>query len=204
MVFTKWVGLLVLMTGCAKQPDCVEFPVVYEAWGSACASLSATEDKGFIHIDLNDGFKLIWTSLSLYGGPEDVTRIAEADMPDDMKEWILTNKTDYIPQDMLTEPFYDGEYAWIDYGGVSCLVFGRRCHESEADLDRRNREWLHNIPTSYLKMSFTGFDVSGGYKNIGYIVIILRCEDDNGVSRDLCAILNRADLKRFKVGNPRE
>ena len=199
MTFTKWVGLLALTAGCVKQQDSVEFPVVYEFWGSASASLSATEDKGFLHIELKDDFKLIWTSLYLYGGPEDLACITEADMPDEWKEWILTNETNTVSQDLLEKPYFDGEHAWCACGGVSCLLSGY-LPESEAERDRRLREWLRNIPTDCLNMSSAKFDVSRGYKDIGYITIILRCKDDKGVSRDISTILNRSDLKRLKVG----
>ena len=201
MTFTKWACLLALMAGCAEKPESIEFPVVFESWGSASASLGATEDKGVLHIDLKDGLKLIFISVSLYGGPEDITCIAEADMPEEMKELILANKTASVPQDMLRSKylFSDGEHAWRDYGGVSGLAFS--CPH-DPDAGRKRIEWLRNAPIAELRMRFANFDCSRGYRDIGYIVIILRCEDDDGVPRDLYAILNRSDVKRFEVGEP--
>ena len=201
MTFTKLACLLSLIAGCTKKPDPIDFPVVFESWGSASALLGATENKGVFHIDLKDGLKLIWISVYLYGGPEDIACIAESDMPKEMKEWILANKTASVPQDrlILGDPLFDGEHAWRDYGGVSCLKSS--CPHAP-DADRKRKEWLRNAPISELRMRFSNFDCSRGYKDIGYIVIILRCVDDNGDSRDLYAILNRSDLKRIEVGEP--
>ena len=199
MTFTKLACLLSLMAGCTTKPDLIDFPVVFESWGSASALLGATENKGVFHIDLKDGLKLIWISVYLYGGPENIACIAESDMPKEMKEWILANKTVSVTQDrlILGDPLFDGEHAWRDYGGVSCLVSS--CSH-DPDADRKRKEWLRNAPISELRMRFANFDCSRGYKDIGYIVIILRCVDDNGDSRNLYAILNRSDLKRIEVG----
>ncbi len=201
MTFTKWISLLALMAGCAQMPDSVEFPVVFESWGSASASLSATEDNGVLHIDLKNDFKLIWISVSFYGGPEDVACIAKADMPEDMKAWMLANKTDSVPQDllMLGNPLFDGEYAWRNYGGVSHLAIS--CPH-DPDADRKWIERLRDVPLAELTLRFPNFDSSQGYKDIGYIIINLRCEDSGGNSREFYVLLNRLDLKRFKVGKP--
>lgn len=197
-MFTKWVGLLVLMAGCAKRSDFVEFPVVFESWGSASASLGATKDEGVLHINLKEGLKLICITVDFYGGPEDVACIAEADMPEELKEWILTCKTASVSQDMLIscDPLFDGEHTWCTYGGVSCLAFSS---PHDPDADRKRIEWLRNVPIAELGMRFENFDRSRGYKDIGYIVVFLVCKDDNGVLRYLFAVLNRSDLKRFEV-----
>lgn len=201
MMFTKWVCLFAFMAGCAKKPDSVEFPVVFESWGSASASLGATEDKGVLHIDLKEDLEMLWISVCIYGGPEDISWFKEFDMPEEMREWMLEDMNGVIPKDMLifSYPLFDGSRVWRDYGNVSCLLL--RCnHLSDEDMARERREWLRNIPIKDLHMGFHDFDCSKGYKDIGYIVLILRCKDKNDVSQDIFAILNRVDLPRLIVG----
>ena len=87
-------------------------------------------------------------------------------------------------------PLFDGSRYWYNYGGCDLPTL-RYTH---GDADRFNREDLRIIQISSLDKHF---DSSGGYHDIGYIVVSIEYEDACGTDHVDCVILNRQGQKKL-------
>ncbi len=192
MVCSKWlVGMLALTLGCDSTPDTIEFPEVAVAWGSASASLGAFDDSGVLRVKINEDVHNFFFGWVYFYGADEASSFMRGDLFDDLKESARTAMSPSIGSHFPDEtPLFDGRKYWYNYGGCD-LPIRRYTH---GDADRLNREDLRIIQIKSLDKHF---DSSGGYHNIGYIVVSIQYEDARGTDQVDCVILNRQGQKKL-------
>ena len=193
MALTKLLCCIsTLAAGCCVKQNAIEFAEVAGKSGVVSATLGAFDSSGVLHINLNEGITILQGAVYFYGIKEDAS-FMRSELFDELKEIAInTPMLGSIAGSTAFDetPLFDGERCWYNYGG-SILPVSRITHGDEA---RFNREKMKNIPIESLDKCF---DCSGGYHDIGYIVVAISYKDVEGVESVDFIILNRVGLRRL-------